>query len=62
MPGAVYSPLGERLRSHVGPIHPLHVGDTWREPFESGRMEELAQAAHPGMNRYSPTQGLPERS
>jgi N-succinyldiaminopimelate aminotransferase len=60
MPGAVYSPLGERLRSHVGPIHPLHVGDTWREPFASGRMEELAQAAHPGMNRYSATRGLPE--
>ena len=60
MPGAVYSPLGERLRGHVGPVHPLHVGDTWRTPFEGGRMEDLAQAAHPGMNRYSATQGLPE--
>jgi N-succinyldiaminopimelate aminotransferase len=60
MPGAVYSPLGERLRTHVGPIHPLHVGDTWRDPFDGGRMEDLVQAAHPGMNRYSATQGLPE--
>lgn len=60
MPGAVYSPLGERLRAHVGPIHPLHVGDTWRDPFEGGRMEELAQGAHPGINRYSATPGLPE--
>lgn len=60
MPGAVYSPLGERLQSHVGPIHPLHVGDTWREPFEGGRMEDLAQAADPEMNRYSATRGLPE--
>ena len=60
MPGAVYSPLGARLHARVGPIHPLHVGDTWREPFEGGRMEDLAQAAHPGMNRYSATPGLPE--
>src|SRR5690606_28105011 len=59
MPGAVYSPLGDRLRSHVGPIYPLHVGDTWRAPFEGGRMEDLAQAAHPAINRYSATQGLP---
>lgn len=60
MPGAVYSPLGERLRSRVGPVFPLHVGDTWRDPFEGGRMEDLAQAAHPGMNRYSATHGVPE--
>lgn len=60
MPGAVYSPLGERLRTHVGPIFPLHVGDTWRAPFEGGRMEDLAQAVHPAMNRYTAPQGLPE--
>jgi N-succinyldiaminopimelate aminotransferase len=60
MPGAVYSPLGERLRTHVGPIFPLHVGDTWLAPFEGGRMEDLAQAVHPGMNRYTAPQGLPE--
>ncbi|HSJ99483.1 MAG TPA: pyridoxal phosphate-dependent aminotransferase [Myxococcota bacterium] len=60
MPEAVYSPLGERLREHVGPIHALHVGDTWRAPFDGGRMEDLAQAAHPGIHRYSATQGLPD--
>jgi aspartate/methionine/tyrosine aminotransferase len=60
MPGAVYSPLGERLRAHVGPIFPLHVGDTWLAPFEGGRMEDLVQAVHPGMNRYTAPQGLPE--
>jgi N-succinyldiaminopimelate aminotransferase len=60
MPGAVYSPLGERLHQRRGPIYPLHVGDTWREPFAGGCMEDLSQGAHPGMNRYGPTQGLPE--
>jgi aspartate/methionine/tyrosine aminotransferase len=60
MPGTVYSPLGERLRTHRGPLHPLHVGDTWRDPFVGGRMEDLDQAAHPALNRYSATAGLPK--
>ncbi len=60
MPGAVYSPFAERVPTHVGPIFPLHVGDTWLAPFEGGRMEDLAQAVHPGMHRYTAPQGLPE--
>jgi N-succinyldiaminopimelate aminotransferase len=60
MPGAVYTPLGERVRQRRGPVYPLHVGDTFRAPFAGGRMQDLAQAAHPGMNRYAPTEGLPE--
>jgi N-succinyldiaminopimelate aminotransferase len=59
MPGAVYSPLGDRIRARRGPLYPLHVGDTWREPFAGGRMQDLSQASHPEMNRYAPTQGLP---
>jgi len=59
MPGAVYSPLGDRLLTHRGPLHPLHVGDTWRDPFVGGRMQDLAQADHPGLNRYTPTRGIP---
>ncbi|MGH0036724.1 MAG: pyridoxal phosphate-dependent aminotransferase [Myxococcota bacterium] len=59
MPGAVYSPFADRMASHPGPLFPLHVGDTWMEPFESGRMESLRTAEHPGMHRYSDTRGLP---
>lgn len=59
LPGAVYSPLGARLAAHRGPLHPLHVGDTWRAPFVGGRMQDLEQAAHPDLNRYTPTPGLP---
>jgi N-succinyldiaminopimelate aminotransferase len=58
MPGAVYSPLGDRITQRKGPVYALHVGDTWREPFIGGRMQDLAQAAHPGINRYTPTQGV----
>ena len=59
MPGAVYSPLGDRIAQRTGPVYPLHVGDTWRDPFEGGRMQDLAQAAHPGLNRYTATRGDP---
>ncbi|RIK98602.1 MAG: pyridoxal phosphate-dependent aminotransferase [Proteobacteria bacterium] len=59
MPGAVYSPLGDRIRLRQGPVYPLHVGDTWRDPFDGGRMQDLAQAAHPGIHRYTATQGIP---
>ena len=58
MPGAVYSPLGDRIAQRVGPIYPLHVGDTWRDPFAGGRMQDLAQSAHPGINRYTATNGM----
>ena len=60
MPDAVYSPLGARIRERRGPLYPLHVGDTWREPLVGARMQDLAQAAHPDLNRYSATQGIPE--
>jgi N-succinyldiaminopimelate aminotransferase len=59
MPGAVYSPLGDRIRERRGPVYPLHVGDTWRDPFAGGRMQDLAQDAHPGIHRYTATQGIP---
>ena len=58
MPGAVYSPLGARIAERRGPIYPLHVGDTWRDPFAGGRMQDLAQDAHPGLHRYTATQGI----
>ncbi len=59
MPAAVFSPVAHRLAERQGPIYPLHVGDTWMEPFEGGRMEDLRVVEHPGMHRYAPTQGIP---
>lgn len=57
--GAPFSPLAERARLAGRKIHPLHVGDTWLEPFEGARMEALRVAEHPGMHRYCETAGLP---
>jgi len=57
--GAVYSTLAHRLATHRGEIYPLHVGDTWMEPPEGCRMEDLHVADYPGMHRYAAPQGMP---
>jgi aspartate/methionine/tyrosine aminotransferase len=59
MPGAVYSPFADQVRDHPGPIFPLHVGDTWRPPFEGGRVEDLRVEDIPGLHNYCDTQGVP---
>ena len=58
--GSIYSMLGQRLAAYQGERFPLHVGDTYLEPAEGCRMEDLRVADHPGMHRYAPVQGLPE--
>jgi N-succinyldiaminopimelate aminotransferase len=60
MPGAVYSPFADRLRDHAGPIFPLHVGDTWLEPFVGARMQDLRVQEHAGLHNYCDTRGLPQ--
>ncbi len=56
----MYSPRDGPLdASEVGAC-PLHVGDTWLEPFVGGRMEDLRQVDFRGLNRYSEPRGLPE--
>lgn len=57
--GAVYSALAHRLATHKGEVYPLHVGDTWMEPAEGCRMEDLRVAEYPGMHRYAQPQGMP---
>lgn len=57
--GSPYSALAGRLLSFPGETYPLHVGDTWMEPPEGCRMEDLTVAEHPGMHRYSAPHGLP---
>lgn len=57
--GSVYSSVLHRLAAWKGEVYPLHVGDTYLEPAEGCRMEDLSVADHPGMHRYAPPQGLP---
>ncbi len=68
MPGAIYSPFADRMADRMadaetgkaGPIFPLHVGDTWRDPFVGARSEDIASARHPRLHAYADTRGLPE--
>jgi N-succinyldiaminopimelate aminotransferase len=59
MPGAVFSPIAHRMREVPGGVCPLHIGDTWMEPFTGGRMQDLREADHPGLHRYCETRGVP---
>ncbi|HXV37482.1 MAG TPA: pyridoxal phosphate-dependent aminotransferase [Myxococcota bacterium] len=58
MPGAIYSPRAVREADLEPRACPLNVGDTWFEPFEGGRMEDLHGAEYPELNRYTATRGL----
>ena len=59
MPGTVYSRLAHKLAGMDIETFPLHVGDTWMEPVVGARMQDLTVEEHPGMHRYSSTQGMP---
>jgi N-succinyldiaminopimelate aminotransferase len=56
--GSVFSALAHRLATFEGEVFPLHVGDTWLEPAEGCRMQDLTVDDHPGMHRYAPPQGM----
>ena len=60
MPGAVFSRLAHKIAAFDGEVFPLHVGDTWMEPFEGARMQDFHVEDHPGMHRYSSPQGMPD--
>lgn len=57
---SVFSSLAHRLAAYEGEVFPFHVGDTWLEPPEGCRMQDLRVEDHPGMHRYAPPQGNPE--
>jgi len=58
MPGAVYSPYALRAAREGLAVHPLHVGDTWMEPCEGARMQDLRVEELPGLHRYVETRGI----
>ena len=59
MEGSLFSKLAARLKTLEGEVYPLHVGDTWMEPADGCRMQDLRIDQHPGMHRYSSPHGLP---
>jgi N-succinyldiaminopimelate aminotransferase len=59
MPGAIYSPFADRIHDHPGPLFPLHVGDTWRDPFVGARSQDVDAEKTPRLHAYCETRGLP---
>ena len=55
----VYSALAAKARAATGPIFPLHVGDTYRDPIPSARAEAQRTADHARLHNYAPVQGEP---
>lgn len=55
--GSVYSQVEKRLSAIQGEIYRLHIGDTWLAPPVGLRMQDLAQADHPGLHRYANPHG-----
>ena len=55
--GSVYSKLAHRLASYEGEVYPLHVGDTWMDPAPGLRMQDVQQAEHPSVHRYTSVHG-----
>ncbi len=56
----VFSRLAARAKEHPGPVHPLHVGDTYLEPLEAARAEAQRSELHARLHNYAPVQGQPE--
>jgi len=56
----VFSRLAARAKDHPGPVHPLHVGDTWLEPLPAAMAEAQRTADHRRLHNYAPVQGQPE--
>jgi N-succinyldiaminopimelate aminotransferase len=55
----VFGKLAARAKERGGKVYPLHVGDTWMEPFEGARAESQLTADFPRLHNYSPVQGEP---
>jgi N-succinyldiaminopimelate aminotransferase len=58
MPGSIYSSSNSRESAPKVRPCPLNVGDTWFQPFEGGRMQDLSGTDYPELNRYTATRGI----
>jgi N-succinyldiaminopimelate aminotransferase len=52
----VFSALAKRASTHTGKVFPLHVGDTWREPWPGLRAEAVSGEL---LYTYAPVRGEP---
>lgn len=58
--GSLQDRISSRLQHEDKVLHPLHVGDTWLEPFPAAMAEAQHTSAQAGLHKYPPPQGMPE--
>lgn len=54
---SVFSSLAGRLKKHVGPTYPLHVGDTYLDPPPGSRIDDQTVCLDPNIHRYENPKG-----
>jgi N-succinyldiaminopimelate aminotransferase len=59
MPNGVFSKFSSTISNLRGVIYPLHIGDTYFEPLEGARMEDIRTEQIAGVHRYTKSEGLP---
>lgn len=57
---SLFSEMADRLSVYPGEIYPLYVGDTWLQPPEGCRLEDLPVSKYPELYRYPPSHGIAE--
>ena len=60
MRGSLFTKLAHRVATIEGERHPLHVGDSWLEPVEGARLEDLKTSDIEGLHRYAKPHGHPQ--
>lgn len=56
----VFSRLVQKAQERARPVHPLHVGDTYKLPIAAARAEAQRVQDHARLHNYAPVQGVPE--
>jgi len=54
----VFSAQRRQATAVDGPVHRLHIGDTWMDPLPEARCEAQTLAEHPRLHTYAPVQGM----
>lgn len=59
MRGRPFSKFSSEIEKMGSPTYPLHIGDTYLDPFQGGRIEDVHLSDHPNAHKYISPKGNP---
>ena len=59
MQGRPFSKFAHILEETGETKYPLHIGDTYLQPFDGARIEDIKQKTYPNAHKYTSTKGHP---